>query len=248
MSLWFETACQFILIDHKIENMPKHTFHKHFHTNSLSTLQSKCYLDKGSESTSLWGLAVCLHRLQTTEHLFMLGRAPAWRAICSWLSPDCVGPWKKHSKLPSLPQTHSPMSMEAQKANGGTGKAVHRRQEWHLLTLLHSFVRAAGAAQPQRWTVLPAFSPCQSWPTEIPHNKSELVHPRTTNRRRVFSPATSKEQIAFGRCQFLPRAGIWGSFVGRNSLCNYLWAFTPKTESNFIFRSGLSWTTKTIFG
>lgn len=186
MSLWFETACQFILIDHKIENMPKHTFHKHFHTNSLSTLQSKCYLDKGSESTSLWGLAVCLHRLQTTEHLFMLGRAPAWRAICSWLSPDCVGPWKKHSKLPSLPQTHSPMSMEAQKANGGTGKAVHRRQEWHLLTLLHSFVRAAGAAQPQRWTVLPAFSPCQSWPTEIPHNKSELVRPRTTNKRRVF--------------------------------------------------------------
>lgn len=77
MSLWFEIACQFILIDHKIENMPKHTFHKHFHTNSLSTLQSKCYLDKGSKSTSLLGLAVCLHRLQTTEHLFMLGRAPA---------------------------------------------------------------------------------------------------------------------------------------------------------------------------
>lgn len=77
MSLWFEIACQFILIDHKIENMSKHTFHKHFHTNSLSTLQSKCYLDKGSESTSLSGLAVCLHRLQSTEHLFMLGRAPA---------------------------------------------------------------------------------------------------------------------------------------------------------------------------
>lgn len=64
MSLWFEIACQFILIDHKIENMPKHTFHKHFHTDSLSMLQSKCYLDKGSESTSLSGLAVCLHRLQ----------------------------------------------------------------------------------------------------------------------------------------------------------------------------------------
>lgn len=82
MSLWFEIACQFILIDHKIENMPKHTFHKHFHTNSLSTLQSECYLDKGSESTSLSGLAVCLHRLQTTLHLFMPGRAPARRAIC----------------------------------------------------------------------------------------------------------------------------------------------------------------------
>lgn len=95
MSLWFEIACQFILIDHKIETMPKHTFHKHFHTNSLSMLQNKCYLDKGSESTSLSGLAVCLHRLQTTGHLFMLGRAPAWRPICFWLSPDCVGPWKK---------------------------------------------------------------------------------------------------------------------------------------------------------
>lgn len=82
MSLWFEIACQFILIDHKIENMPKHTFHKHFHTNSLSTLQSECYLDKWSESTSLSGLAVCLHRLQTTLHLFMPGRAPARRAIC----------------------------------------------------------------------------------------------------------------------------------------------------------------------
>lgn len=64
MSLWFKIACQFILIDHKFENMPKHTFYKHFHTNSLSTLQSKYYLDKGSESTSLLGLAVCLHKLQ----------------------------------------------------------------------------------------------------------------------------------------------------------------------------------------
>lgn len=82
MSLWFKIACQLILIDQKFENMPKHTFHKHFHTNSLSTLQSKCYLDKKSKSTSLSGLAICLHRLQTTEHLFMLGKAPARRAIC----------------------------------------------------------------------------------------------------------------------------------------------------------------------
>lgn len=65
MSLWFKIACQLILIDHKFENMPKHTFHKHFHTNSLSMLQRKCYLDKESKSTSLLGLAVCLHRLQS---------------------------------------------------------------------------------------------------------------------------------------------------------------------------------------
>lgn len=134
MSLWFEIACQFILIDHKIENMPKHTFHKHFHTDSLSTLQSKCYLDKGSESTSLSGLAVCLHRLQTTVLLFMLGRAPARGAICFWLSPDCVGPWKEQNKLLSLPQTHILRSKEGQVRQWAEGRSYISN-----LALLHPF-------------------------------------------------------------------------------------------------------------
>lgn len=179
MSLWFEIACQFILIDHKIENMPKHTFHKHFHTNSLSTLQSKCYLDKGSKSTSLSGLAVCLHRLQTTVHLFMLGWAPARRTICFWLSPDCVGPWKEQNQLISLPKAHSPRSMEGQERQWAEGRSYISN-----LTLLHSFELLELHNHKDGQSYWPSV-PSSPEPAQTPHNKSELVHLSTATNRRV---------------------------------------------------------------
>lgn len=186
MSLWFEIACQFILIDHKIENMPKHTFHKHFHMNSLSTLQSKCYLDKGSKSTSLSGLAVCLHRLQTTVHLFMLGRAPARRAICFWLSPDCVGPWKRTEQVAFFAPN--------------TQFKIYGRTEWKDKKGTERKVRATSPTSPSFTPLFELLEPHDHkdgqsyWPSvpsspepaQTPHNDSELVHPSTTTNRTVF--------------------------------------------------------------